>query len=261
MAYLVQEILVSNPVTLRPEQSSFSAKELMLLNGFECLYVVDKAGKPVGVVSALQAGAEDKAVKVQKLMSDRFATVREDQSVKDAAQLFASKRFDHPVLPVVDGEGVLIGIVRIRDIVKDLAFSDPLPLDLTPEALVVQLAMTHTEKDEREWSRRVREQGYVSAVTQVGTTAEKLPVKLRESAIVAGIANAVISEDSREKMALSNAIREIVLQMDTISPGLGGGYKVAMVRGEGRISVAACGRCGHALASSQEQIFLGTSTI
>jgi len=46
-----------------------------------------------------------------------------------------------------------------------------------------------------------------------------------------------------------------------INPGLGGGFKVAIVRGEGRIAVAAFGRCGHALSNGNEQIFMGSNII
>ena len=42
---------------------------------------------------------------------------------------------------------------------------------------------------------------------------------------------------------------------------LPGDYKLAIVRGDGRLSVCAFGRCGHALANSSEQIFLGSSII
>ncbi|MBI4871507.1 MAG: CBS domain-containing protein [Candidatus Riflebacteria bacterium] len=261
MSFTLEEIMVPNPVTLRPEQSAFSARELMLLDGHDCLYVVDKAGCPVGVVTDVQAGGEEGNPKVAKLMSTEFSTVPKDGNAQDAARIFARKGFPHSAVPVVDGSGKLVGIVRLRDVVKDLATTLPGLPQMTPEALVVQLAMTHSEADEREWSRRVRELGYASAVTQVGTTAEKLPVKLRESSVVAGIAHGVITEDPREKTALSNAIRDVVLQMDVVSPGLGGGFKVGIIRGEGRISVAACGRSGHALASSQELLFLGSSTI
>ena len=90
--------------------------------------------------------------------------------------------------------------------------------------------MSKDQDSERTWMIRIREQGYLPAVTQVGTSAEKLPLKLRESSIVAAIAHGVIKEDSREKIAVSGAIRDIVLQMDVISPGLGGGYKLGIAR-------------------------------
>jgi acetoin utilization protein AcuB len=261
MATTIREIMVSNPLFLKPEQSVFTARELMIINGFECLFVVDKAGKPTGVVTTLTAAVEDSKKKVNKVATDDYEVISADATVQEGASVFAKNDIGHLALPVVDDQGVMVGIVRVKDIVKDLSTSGPPVTDLSPEILVVQLAMSKDLESERGWMTRIRDQGYLPAVTQVGTSAEKLPLKMRESSIVAAIAHGVIKEDSREKIAVSDAIRDIVLQMEVVSPGLGGGYKIGIVRGEGRVSVAACGRCGHALASSPEQIFLGVSII
>ena len=258
----IKEIMISNPLVLKPEQSVFTARELMIINGFECLYVVDKAGKPVGVVTTLTAAVEDSKKKIIKIATTEFQIITEQQTLQEAASVFSRADISHLALPVVNAEGIMTGIVRVKDLVKDLSseaggtFSS-----FTPECLVVQLCMSKDLDSERTWMTRIREQGYLPAVTQVGTSAEKLPLKLRESSIVAAIAHGVIKEDSREKVAVSDAIRDIILQMDVISPGLGGGYKVGIVRGEGRVAVGTCGRSGHALASSPEQIFLGVSII
>lgn len=257
----IKEIMISNPVLLKPEQSVFTARELMIINGFECLYVVDKTGKPVGVVTTLTAAVEDSKKKISKIQTTEFEVIRESLSLQEAAAVFAKADISHLALPVVDDEGIMTGLVRVKDLVKDLSQGGGTVSSFTPECLVVQLSMSKDIESERSWMARIREQGYLPAVTQVGTSAEKLPLKLRESSIVAAIAHGVIKEDSREKVAVSDAIRDIVLQMDVISPGLGGGYKVGIVRGEGRVSVATCGRSGHALASSPEQIFLGVSII
>ena len=164
-------------------------------------------------------------------------------------------------LPVVDAAGLLVGIVRVRDIVKDLSQPAAKEGQLSPEQAVIYLTMTRTPEKEKLWLERIKEHGLKPAITQVGANAEKLPIKMRESAIVAAIAYGVIKEDAREKSAVSNGVREIVLQLKMISPGLGGGFKVGIVRGEGRVAVAAFGRCGHALANSPEQLLMGTSII
>lgn len=257
----IKEIMISNPLMLKPEQSVFTARELMIINGFECLYVVDKTGKPVGVVTTLTAAVEDSKKKIIKIATTEFMTITENQTLQEAAQVFSRADISHLALPVVDENGLMVGIVRVKDLVKDLSTGTEPVSSFSPECLVVQLAMSKDIDSERTWMTRIRDQGYLPAVTQVGTSAEKLPLKLRESSIVAAIAHGVIKEDSREKIAVSAAIRDIVLQMDVTSPGLGGGYKVGIVRGEGRVSVATCGRSGHALASSPEQIFLGVSII
>jgi len=64
-----------------------------------------------------------------------------------------------------------------------------------------------------------------------------------------------------EKVAVTHAIRDIINQLDMTAPGLGGGYKLGIVRGDGRVAVCAFGRCGHALANSSEHIFLGSAVI
>lgn len=261
MALLVKDIMIPNPVTLRSEQSIYSARELMVIHEFQTLFVVDDRRRPVGVVTTLVLTTDDRKKTVDKVMSTEIESVHMNQTAREAAHLFTGKAKGLMVLPVVDDEGGLIGIVRIRDIVKDLTKPPAKEGTLTPESAVVYLAMTKLEEKEKFWLERARDFGMKPAITQVGANAEKLPIKLRESTIVAAIAYGVIREDAREKTAVSNAIRDIVLQLKVISPGLGGGFKVGIVRGEGRVAVAAFGRCGHALANSPEQLFMGTSVI
>lgn len=258
----IRDIMLKDPLTLRPEQTVFTAREVMLLNGYECLYVVDEAGKPVGLLDSLGASAK-KTGKVQAIMVTEFSTVKQSASTQEAAAIFTQKASDHLSLPVVDDGGMLVGIVRVKDLVQNLAVEPPRrrPGQISPENAVIRLAMTETSEDEKSALEMIRGLDYKAGVTQVGANAEKLALKMRESAIVASIAHSVIKEDVREKVAVSNAIRDIILQLDMVNPGLGGGYKLAIVRGMGRISVAAFGRCGHALANSTEQIFLGSSVI
>ncbi len=66
-------------------------------------------------------------------------------------------------------------------------------------------------------------------ITQTGASAEKLPIKLRESSTVAAIAREVIEENPREKMAVSNAVKDAYSQLSLINPGLGGGFKIELL--------------------------------
>lgn len=259
MAATIQDIMIRNPVTLRPNQSLFSARELMVLHDYECLYVVDEAGRPVGLVPAVALSGDPAKRTVDKVMRADFPRVAVGDTVQTAAKLLATGDANHLAMAVVGVDGTLEGIVRVKDVVKDLARPTAAEGALSPEAAALFLAMTKTPEKERFWVEKIRDHELVPGVTQVGANAEKLPIKMRESAIVAAIAYRVIKEDSREKTAVSNAIREIILQMRMISPGLGGGFKLGIVRGEGRVAVAAFGRSGHALVNSNEQVFLGTS--
>jgi acetoin utilization protein AcuB len=257
---LVKDIMIPNPILLKPQQSVFSAREIMLIHEYECLFVIDDDRKPIGVVTSIHMSADEKKKTVDKVMKTDVATLKESQSVQEAAASFTRHDVSLLAMPVVDDAGSVVGIVRIKDIVKDLAQPPIKEGVLTPEAAVIFLSMTRTEEKEKVWLERIRMHGSKPAITQVGANAEKLPIKMRESAIVAAIAYGVIKEDTREKTAVSNAIREII-QLKMISPGLGGGFKVGIVRGDGRVAVAAFGRCGHALANSPEQIFMGSSIL
>ena len=194
------------------------------------------------------------------IMERKFKTINALMPVKEAAMILSSSELD--ALPVLNELGDLVGIVSYKDIVKDMVDEvDGADAMLSPERAVIYLSMTKDPEQEEYWLQKVNSRGYRAAITQVGATAEKLPMKLREATIVAAIARSVIKEDIREKFAVNLAVRDLYSQCSTINPGLGGGFKVAIVRGEGRIAVAAFGRCGHALSNGNEQIFMGSNII
>jgi len=257
----VKEKMRKNPVVLKPQLSVASARELMIIHEYECLYIVDDDNRPIGLVTTLQTSSAEKKKAVEKVMKKDFQVLNEDDSIQDAAAAFLKSDKMVLAMPVVDKDQKLVGIIGVKELVADLSQAPPKEGALSPEAAVIFLAMTRNEDKEKVWLDRIKEHGAKPAITQVGANAEKLPIKMRESAIVAAIAFGVIREDVREKTAVSNAIRDIILQLRMISPGLGGGFKVGIVRGDGRVAVAAFGRCGHALANSPEQIFMGSSTI
>ncbi|HNX74864.1 MAG TPA: HutP family protein [Candidatus Rifleibacterium sp.] len=261
MGIRVKEIMDKNPVIVDHQQTIFGLREIVILRQPECILVTDSDKKLVGLLTpshlAMIADVEIEE-KVSSVMERKFRRINANMSVREAAAMLSASELE--ALPVVDNNDDLVGVVTYRDIVKDLV-EDREDQMLTPESAVVYLAMTKDPEQEEYWLQKVTNKGYRAAITQVGATAEKLPIKLREATIVAAIARSVIKEDSREKFSVSNAVRDIFSQCYTINPGLGGGFKVAIVRGEGRIAVAAFGRCGHALSNGNEQIFMGSNII
>jgi len=250
-----------NPVTVNCSETLFGLREIMILRQPECVLVLDAKRKVVGLLTPSQlATANDADVddSVERFMLKKFKAVNANAAVREAAALLSASEME--ALPVLDNAEDLVGVVTYKDIVKDLV-EDRSEQKLTPESAVIYLAMTRDPEQEEYWLQKVTSAGFRAAITQVGATAEKLPIKLREATIVAAIARSVIREDPREKFAVSNAVRDIYSQCNVINPGLGGGFKVAIVRGEGRIAVAAFGRCGHALANGNEQIFMGGNII
>jgi acetoin utilization protein AcuB len=261
MGIQVKEIMDKNPVIVDEDQTIFSLREIIILRQAECVLVTNKENKIVGILTAghlatvTELEIEDK---VSSVMERKFKRVKASMSVREAAAMLSASELE--ALPVIDSDENLVGVVTYRDIVKDLV-EDRDEEILSPESAVIYLAMTKDPEQEEYWLQKVSNRGYRAAITQVGATAEKLPIKLREATIVAAIARSVIKEDPREKFSVSTAVRDIYSQCYMINPGLGGGFKVAIVRGEGRIAVAAFGRCGHALSNGNEQIFMGSNII
>lgn len=260
MSIRVKDIMDTNPLTVSADQTIFGLREMMILRQPECFIVISKERKVLGLLTpSLLATAADMDLeeKVTSVMVSKFKKVFTSMTVREAAGLLFASELE--ALPVVDADDILMGVITYKDIVKDLV--EDRSEQLTPESAVICLAMTKDPEQEEYWLQRVTSRGYRAAITQVGATSEKLPIKLREATIVAAIARSVIREDAREKFSVSNAVRDIYSQLYIINPGLGGGFKIAIVRGEGRIAVAAFGRCGHALANGNEQVFMGSNII
>lgn len=91
--------------------------------GVGALLVRGAAGDLVGIVSerdvvramASNSGAVESTV--ASLMTTEVVTVSYDAPVADVMRLMTERRFRH--LPVLDGEGTLIGLVSIGDVVKN----------------------------------------------------------------------------------------------------------------------------------------------
>lgn len=213
----------------------------------------------VGVVSDrdLLKPASD-AQTAKDVMQTHFVRLSDECSVFEACSLLVDS--GAAGLPVLDSEGALVGVITPKDIVKGMAGDEDVT-KISVEAASIYLVMTRSREYERYWLEKVRCYGYRGAITQVGASADRLAAKLRESMIAAAVALGVISEDPREKIAVSNAVRDAYIQLEMINPGLGGGFKLAAVRGDGRVSVAIFGRFGHALVDGPEQLVVGYSVI
>ena len=264
MGMLVKDIMSKNPISITPETKVNEAEKLMSLNKIGRLIVVENE-MIVGMLSDGDLVIEhDLNAPIRKFMSKHPIKVKQDITVQEAARTLS----DHQIggLPVVDEKERLVGIVTSWDIVygylkyeeNERAMEKK---TITPESSAIYLAMTRSREYEQYWLEKIKGYGYKGAITQTGASAEKLPIKLRESTTVAAIARDVITENSREKIAVSNAVKDAYSQLALINPGLGGGFKIAVVRGEGQITVAIFGKFGHALVDGPEQLTVGSSVI
>ncbi|MFW6381483.1 MAG: HutP family protein [Bacillota bacterium] len=262
---LVRDIMTEDPITINPEQSILEAEKMLSLNNIGRLIVVDGDQQIVGILTDGDLMVDcDLSDSIEGYYSPEVIKIHEDDTVQEAARILSSHQIGG--LPVVDKQDSLIGIVTAEDIVYGYLKDDEKELELerktiTPESSAIYLAMTRSRDYEDYWLEKIRGYGYKGAITQTGANAEKLPIKLRESTTVAAIARGVISENTREKTAISNAVKDAYSQLDLINPGLGGGFKIAVVRGEEHVSVAIFGKFGHALVDGPEQLAVGTSVI
>lgn len=126
----VSKNMTINPVTTTPDMGVFEAFELMKNEGVQRLPVLDNDGNLVGIISEknITSAAADRKVsivefalllskiKVGDVMTKEVITV----SVDDPVELAARKMSDNDIsiLPVVDNDGKLVGIVSRSDLFR-----------------------------------------------------------------------------------------------------------------------------------------------
>ena len=82
--------------------------------------LIMEEGRLVGIVTerdvlrTIGEGHDPKAVSLRDVMTSDVVTVESGLSVREAAQIMFDKWFRH--LPVVDGDGNVVGIVSLRDL-------------------------------------------------------------------------------------------------------------------------------------------------
>lgn len=258
MSLKVTAIMAAPPQGVAPTETVESARNLMVMNKMKYLAVIDE-DKMIGILTEADFVRKmPPETKISEIMSSPVYFVLPDATVQDAARLMTEHEISS--VPILDEKQKVIGLVTANEMVKDMLAEEGRAV-MSQEVVAIHLAMTENREREDYWLRRARELGYRAVITQVGANAERLPVKLRESAIVAAIARGVIAEFTEDKIAVSNAVRDVYSQITRVNPGLGGGFKLSVVRGPRRLTVVAFGRCGHSLANGPEQVILGYSII
>ena len=126
----VSKNMTINPVTTTPNMGVFEAFELMKSEGVQRLPVLDGDGNLVGIISEknITSAAADKEVsivefalllskiKVGDVMTKEVITVSVDDPVEMAARKMSDN--DISILPVVDNNGKLVGVVSRSDLFR-----------------------------------------------------------------------------------------------------------------------------------------------
>ncbi|MCK8827991.1 CBS domain-containing protein [Natroniella acetigena] len=255
---LVRELMSEEVIAINPNITIEEAQRLMSVNSIGRLVVVEDK-EVIGIITDGDLVQQtDLNVLIRELMTQEVISVTENNSVQEVAQILSDNGIGG--VPVVK-EDKLVGIVTAEDIVSGYVKQEEDKAKLSPESSAIYLSMTRSREYENYWLDKIKGYNYKVAITQTGANAENLPIKLRESMTVAAIARGVIKENFREKLAVSNAVKDAYTQLNLVNPGLGGGFKVAIVRGRGRVAVAVFGKFGHALVDGPEQLAVGMSVI
>ena len=126
----VSKNMTINPVTTTPDMGVFEAFELMKNEGVQRLPVLDNDGNLVGIISEknITSAAADREVsivefalllskiKVGDVMTKEVITVSVDDPVEMAARKMSDN--DISILPVVDNNGKLVGVVSRSDLFR-----------------------------------------------------------------------------------------------------------------------------------------------
>ena len=110
--------MIQDPVTLSTDATAGDALAIMREHKIGGIPVTDNAGKLVGIVTNRDLRFEKHAARpIAELMTSENLIVTEDGSdLSKAEQILREYRIEK--LPVVDGEGKLVGLITYRDIIK-----------------------------------------------------------------------------------------------------------------------------------------------
>lgn len=120
----VEDVMTRRVITLSPDQSCADAVSLMAKYSFRHFPVVESPTRIVGVISdrdilrAMARTGNSNTSNVRQFMSREVVAVKPDTPLSVATGTMLSKRIN--CLPVVDGNGVLCGIITSTDLLKVL---------------------------------------------------------------------------------------------------------------------------------------------
>ena len=112
----------ANVVTISPDKTIREALAILVKYNVGALVVVDEIKKPVGIISErdiVRLAARNEAlfgISIREVMTTNVITALPQDELRAVANTITEKRIRH--LPIVDNQGVLIGIISIGDVVK-----------------------------------------------------------------------------------------------------------------------------------------------
>ncbi len=131
------DIMITEVVTVRPEEPVTRAAKLMVDNLIGSVLVVDEEGRLRGIVTerdivyVVSEAWDPTKHKVWEIMTENPIVVRPDDDLLTVVRKMSETNVRH--LPVVDEKGVPVGIISFRDVLDFLMSVFGLALGLTLE--------------------------------------------------------------------------------------------------------------------------------
>ncbi|MGH9259199.1 MAG: IMP dehydrogenase, partial [Acidimicrobiales bacterium] len=110
--------MILNPITLGPDRPLREATQLMARFRISGVPIVDSGGRLIGIITNRDLQFErnlDRPIR-EAMTKDRLVTAPVGTTLDEAERILGQHRIEK--LPVVDGQGVLRGLITVKDIFK-----------------------------------------------------------------------------------------------------------------------------------------------
>lgn len=117
----IEMIMTKNVITISPSQTAQDANDVLFSKRIHHLPVVEN-GKLIGIITSYDLIKKCKVVedlstvKIKDIMTTRMATLRPDEKIGAAAQVFLENLFHG--LPITLEDKTLVGIITTHDVLK-----------------------------------------------------------------------------------------------------------------------------------------------
>jgi CBS domain-containing protein len=120
----VQDIMTKEPASSLPETSLQDVAKMMIDCDCGEIPIIEAGGKVIGVVTdrdivcrTLALGRNPLELRARDAMSSPVVTIQADRSLEECAKLLEHNKIRR--VPVIDGQGKLIGIVAQADMARN----------------------------------------------------------------------------------------------------------------------------------------------